>query len=289
MKLSYLNDFGTLKALAVTAVLGWLPANAHAITIEPGYDLFETVGTAFVDLSDQGFGIVALEGNNSLLDSDEFDLGTTDTIIRRNSGLELQSGESGFTDIEVIALSLQSQDTLNIGGIDARLFLTIDRTEELFGVDLFEDLIQPDLLPPSLGRMRITEDNNGGTFDSCFGDNSCDDESLRVPDGGVYANVILADVSNPNANPFDNILASFVSPVTTLQGVDTCWTGSRPANSANTPPFTAGGFYVCEGEIHHQDGPHPVRVAQTPIPAGLWLFLPAIAAMIRLRKKGKIV
>ena len=162
-----------LASMLVAAVVTLGPGAASSTPIDPGFDLFSTVGPTFVDLGGT-IGIVGLEGV-------PIGPGTTDTIVERKEGLA--SGTSGTIDIELVALSLRSVAPVNIGGT-------------LFDLDVISGSLlgEPD---NPLGNMTITHnDPNGGTFVAVL---------------PVDAKLTFTDVGNPlntNVQFFNDIFNS---------------------------------------------------------------------------------
>ena len=112
----------------IWAMAGVTPAQAQ-MTIQAGSDLWSTPGGgqtshSFADNpipadffgpgSDPFSGTVVLEGlpindNPGLAPIDGFDLGMTDTIVQRLDDMSLQqTGDTATTQIQIVALSLQS-------------------------------------------------------------------------------------------------------------------------------------------------------------------------------------
>ncbi len=127
------------------------PMPALALTIDPGFDLFQTNSPgSFVDLSDFIAGIpdpltVPLQGVPA-----GPNLGNTDTIVRRLSGIDpFPNGSEATIDIELVALQLVSISPVNIGGN----WYDVGITDGVF-TELFR------------GQMTIFRDSDdGGRFD----------------------------------------------------------------------------------------------------------------------------
>ncbi len=151
MKHIHAHYFMPMALALLMALVLSAPGRVLASEISPGFDLFTTPdGTAFIDLSGAGLGIVDLVGNPI-----PGEPGGADTIVERLTGLP--DGATGTIDIELVALSLVSMApvVINFGG-GARFF------------DIFLTLNDAQ---PSLGEMTIlTHDDaaGGGTFVSFF-------------------------------------------------------------------------------------------------------------------------
>lgn len=224
-------------ALLLAVAFGFTqPAQASPITA--GFDFF-TSNDAFgnslgasVDLGAFGLGIVPLQGIP--LPPLPFPFPPipfpVDTIVERKLGVVLPpGGEPEVIDIEIVALSLKSIDPIDLTplggpftGLDADLWTIIDKD------DLFPSLPQPDILPPSIGKMRIGhEDPNGGLFDSIFGapgdlNVPLDLLDLLIPGGGIIADAIFTTVGGDPANPAD-VLFSTLAPRLTIWSQASTW------------------------------------------------------------------
>ena len=140
------------------AITFGFPSTASASPIAPGFDLF---------ISNDQFG-------NSLgaaVDLSSFWLGI-DTIVERKRGIDRFDTSDGLrtVDIELVALHLVSIDPIDLApasmpGVFADLHTTINKG------GIARGLPQPDVFPPSIGRMELRhEDSSGGTFNSAFAD-----------------------------------------------------------------------------------------------------------------------
>jgi hypothetical protein len=213
---------------------------AHALTILPGHDLFETPEgpDTYMDFStvpipadffgpgsDPFTGTVVLKGKPLNTTPDSI-LGPTDTIVKRTSQAELPTcGSTTTVDIEIVALSLTSASPITVtynGG----------QNPELWDVDvcLSSDTAQ------SPGSMTINHDcPEGGTFSA----------TLPVLPKFTYTHltdVRVLDFGNEGYPPI---------PLSTTDGH---WTHSDPGFGIITSP---GGLTV----DHDCDGNPNVTVA----------------------------
>ena len=140
-----------ILAAAALVIAGSFSAGAAPIPVGPGFDLFATASSpaSFVDLtlfSGGLVGVVPLTGN-------PFGPGDTDTIVERLTGTltTFDVGDVETVDIELVALSLQSVDPVDIGGT-------------LFDMDVISGALLGEPANP-LGTMTISHEHpNGGTF-----------------------------------------------------------------------------------------------------------------------------
>jgi hypothetical protein len=145
------------RLLAATLLLSAmvLPGAVQALAIGPGDDWFSTPDdSVFLDLdfTQFGAGIVNVGFKGNPLDPGT--MGSTDTIVRRHTGLG--DGDTGRIDIELVALSLVSVAPVEIPnpGGPSSFF------------DVFIDL---DTDQSSTGHIDIIQHGpNGGLFDSFF-------------------------------------------------------------------------------------------------------------------------
>jgi hypothetical protein len=268
------------KRLLISFLICWwasLPLPSLATTIEVGFDIFRTPGDGgtFVDLSDLGGpSEVILEGAPELLTPSpsgmkSFPAGT-DTIVKRQQALELNQGEEGTTNIELVALSLKSVESLDISflGFPTGTLADVYMTVNALG---FANLPQPDSLTPSVGTMTIKHENAlGGTFTSNLGVNA--DMILVIPGG------------NPN-NPSD-IIANMPAPVVSLDGKGE-W-GTQPVGFDKFK--TKDGAYV---DLSVVGGPEKVELEGAPellqpVPQGLGFSIADKTDTIVMRKQDVI-
>lgn len=247
------SKFGlTPMALAIIG-LGCTTVS-YASPILPGFDLFQTLPGAEVDL---GCTVVPLKGNPALLASEN--IGPTDTIVERLQGIDPFDVPNGVgtIDIELVALSLKSRNSfdgtcLGLPGL-VDLYVTVN-------TDLGErpDLLVPDApLPPSIGTMTIHHENaDAATIQGRF-------SSVLE----VFADLIFVWPGGDVSNLADWII-SMPAPDAPLRLPSTgIWTHTKPLYDHHNVQYPAGDFYipptidpVCEGEscIKHT-GPHPVE------------------------------
>jgi len=247
---------GVLVALASTNA-------AHAqVTVETGWDLFETVQpTTFAGVPWEGVPLGPLDFGGTI---GVQDTGATDTIVERLNPASVPSAPPPDTaapiDIELVALQLVSVDPINLGaGLDFH-FITLDT------------------ILPSTGQMTITfDDPNGGTFDSFLNV----DFDVRI--GALNGPIIFSDVLQLSANnvpwtrfhPDDAILLDGVNHLldgTTMQG--DFWPVG-PAGLGGGP----GGSFT---ELHPSGANHSVK-STTPEPASLALL--ALGGLVLRRRR----
>jgi hypothetical protein len=216
-----------LSALLITATVAVAPAPADEIDI--GLDLYATVAVpgavpTYVDLSilfGPLFGRVELQGVPFARD---LGFGNTDTIIFRQAGIErFPVGGEGEVPIELIALNLRSVRPIEVGGIRADLWVTLD-TYGLF----------PDRLPqersefPSVGLMTVRhEQETGGSYSpTLFA--SPHFTLTRVGGSPVEPNDVLFSAEIPYG---------YIDPLR----AERCQWSHRPA--PGYPDLFSGGFY----------------------------------------------
>ena len=138
-------------AMASSGVLFLNSAGAQQV-IDPGFDLFATAPSppnplSFVEIDPgQGPIVIPLEGN-------PFGPGDTDTIVERRNGTVLPNdGDSGFIEIEMIALSLRSIEPVDVSG-------------SLFDVEIISGSLMGE--PANqIGQMQVTRTSpQGGIID----------------------------------------------------------------------------------------------------------------------------
>ena len=144
-----------------------VPTAAQADPIGPGFDLFTTLPGTTVDPAPLGVGVVSLEGV-------PIGPGNTDTIVERLSGIgPFNVGDVSVIDIELVALSLQSVDPVDIGG------------------NLFDLAVTG--LPSPIGQMTVHHTvADGGFFDALL---------------PVEALLTFTEVGNP-LNSFDQVFST---------------------------------------------------------------------------------
>jgi len=228
----------SLFALLLTLTVGAIPARADAIG--PGFDLFATTSGTTVCLT--GIGCIQMVGKP---------IGpfNTDTIVQRMSGISpFNVGDTGTIPIELVALSLQSVQPVQMGS-------------NFFNVTV---TLTPNTV--SSGQMTVNHNGaNGGTFDSFF---------------DVFFDITLTDIQNPQ-----NTQTQSISDRITGSGT---WSHTPPPNYPFDPRFPSGGFYpgaLSEGGTNFSLV-HNVTPAQTPEPGTLTLFGAGLAGVaMRLRRK----
>ena len=223
-----------------------------------------------------GLGIIDLKGNPFGDDLPGIP-STTDTIVRRLDDIDPfgPPGGTGTIDIELVALSLNKIDPIDLSGIGlpglfGDLYITINKD------NLSQILTQPGDLPDSPGKMLVNhEDSNGGTFDVAFADLSDagvvppEFQSLLTPGGGVTALATLTLLGGDPANPLDVLFAG-PAPRLTLWSTGT-W---------EHDPFSD--FFITSIE-HHCPFPECHPTAYVPSPGGVAVL--GLGGLMVLRRR----
>lgn len=117
---SVFGVFG-LSALATLGVV----ESAEAAGVRLGSDYFQTTDGTFFDfggtigkINFEGNPLGTFQGNN---------VGLADTIVERKNNVALNVGDSGMTNIEVVALSLKSVNSVSVNSVVYDIF--VDLTE----------------------------------------------------------------------------------------------------------------------------------------------------------------
>jgi hypothetical protein len=243
-------------AFAVAALIALASvSSAQANSIDPGFDLFRTdPGTTFVDLTpvpSLGLGIIPLEGV-------PFGPGNTDTIIERLTGPGPTGvGDTHTIDIEIVALSLQSVDPVDIGGSLFDLHVSLGPTQTTGQMQIFH------IVP------------NGGEFQAVL---------------PVSAIITLIQINNPIFQilvPFNDVFDSQGVWSHTAPPLD-AHNSSWPANGfyPGIDPTTLEETLSIEFSPLAQHGVFPAMV---PLPASAWLgltlFVPLAVGRLVRRKR----
>lgn len=190
--------------VATIALMTWgLCGPAQASSVLAGSDYLHTVPGTFFDFG-PGIGPVAFEGKT-------VGPGNTDTIVQRKEDANLPAvGSSDTIDIEIVELSLQSVNPVDVGG------------------NFFDVFVHLDAGNPSVGEMTITHDfaDNGtpapeGTFDSYLDIFFIADFSPVGP-GAPFAISAAVDLGGP----------------LTLQSTGTSWSHEPPPSAILVPGLT---------------------------------------------------
>jgi hypothetical protein len=234
--------------LGAIAFLG-VTMPAQAVGVRLGSDYFVThPGTAFDLDGPGGMDPVDFQGN-PLGTFQGNDVGDADTIVERKNDVPLNFGGSGTTDIEVVALSLKSVNSVN--GFDIFVNLTPGRQ--------------------SLGTMTINHGNSDsdptGTFSSNFTVNFT--TSFQPVGGG-----------NPISCPLTS--CDFSTELTgsgdwshEFQGgtrVEDPPATNQAANVHTNPQADFGDFFVVGTVRHNAEGAAKHIVAPEPVPEPLTIL-----------------
>ncbi len=218
-------------SLLAGMMVGRVPA-VSALPIGPGFDAFNTPPGGGMLPAGPSTPAVILRGRPF----DPANLGNTDTLIQRTTGLA--GGATGMIDIEMVALSLESINPVDLGGGSFfDVFVTLD----------------PSIL--SLGTLTVMSHNDGtggGTFDSVLNVNV---EAIFTPvGGGASFSEFFSDWLTSTGSTWSH------APPTGYP-VDGTVFDLPPSGIPTT--FMAGGFYP--GTLIHT-GPHPNTVPASPVP-----------------------
>jgi hypothetical protein len=251
-RLSYVCVTG----IALLSLLTFLGGAALAISIAPGYDLFETPpGTSSVDLTSFGIGVVPLQGYRppvSALFAPPYNdpaVNDTDTIVRRLAGIN-PLPPSGNIPIELVALSLQSVAPVNVGG-------------NFYDLKVLGGSLLTPSDPSPLGNMTVNETlANGGTFTSVL---------------PVHATLTFTQVGNPSntfSQPFSDVFSS--------NGV---WSHTPREDDVHFAPFqAAGGFY---GGVDPVTGQKVLTTEQSQLAAHGVLPAQLASDVVRVVRNGQ--
>jgi hypothetical protein len=189
--------------------------------------------------------------------------GNTDTVVEI-LGPPVPPGGTGTIDVEMVALSLQSVDPIDIGGT------------------LFDVEIQLSSTMPSFG-----------TFD-IVGHNDVFSDIKVVSSFDVFFDISATEVGNPTNVIFAPGVQDTLTGFSELPWIGFIENASHiPSPLYPTPPgWPSGGFYwnnfsgfpdfnVLNGAILDL----AITPAIVPIPAALWLFVPAMAGLILMRRR----
>jgi hypothetical protein len=210
------------QALFVAVML--FACSLAATAQSAGYDLLQTGSGASIDLSSMGLGQVPLQGVPI-----QSSTGSTDTIMHRTQ--DVPAG-GGTVPVELYALSMKSQNSVNFQGSQADVYVTVNNSG---GTISSSTLPQPDSLSPSTGTVTVRSD---GTFDSSI---------------TINAQIIFTTAGGNPANSSDVLGHQAAAPIT-LTSTNSSWTASAPAGYPSSSTYPSGGFYP--RPVHQ--GPHPV-------------------------------
>jgi len=185
------------------------------------YDLFQTGGGAYVDLSGMGYGQVSLTG----VPIPNSGLGNTDTIMARTA-------VTGGYNTTLYALNMESTSPVTYNGQSADIYITVNNSGTYFSQS---QIPQPDGLTASTGTITLT---GGNTFSS---------------NATIYADVVFVKHGTSPSNSA-NILGSKADSGISLTSSNSTYSSTAPPGYPSNPNFPAGGFYP---KPNHT-GPHPV-------------------------------
>jgi hypothetical protein len=250
-----------LTAVALSVVGLGCPVVSSASAILPGFDIFETLPGAYVDLECEDTSIlqVPLEGNPVLLASEG--IGPTDTIVERLQGIDPFEAPlgTGVVNIELVALSLKSTVSFNAGCLSGVSDPTMVDLYVTVNTDLVErpDLPVPDApLPASTGTMTIHHINPDGTLL----------QGTFISTLNVFADLIFV-VPGGDVNNLSDVLFSVPELAPLVLNSTGQWTHTAWDPDHHNAQYPAGDFYIppgegpggaCEGPCIEHTGPHPV-------------------------------
>jgi hypothetical protein len=223
-------------------------ANTQTFKIPAGFDLLETPsnGKTFIDFSSKGGPKVQLVGNPDPLDSISDKLKRVDTIVKRKNEISLVSGGKGVVEIELVALSLKSTSSFDIGflvgaknsGVKADLYVTVNTLE------------LPDLPPKltktsSTGKMVICNQNattltSENVNPALLGLNTKGEIDKLGEGGGTLINTISHNYDNNIGKGQFASSTSFISPAFLNSSVE----------FKNVSPPCQGGTFESELKVY---------------------------------------
>lgn len=240
-KSAVLTSLGAAVMLLVTS--SFVRAQTRFF-VDPGYDLFQTMGagTSFNGIGFQGVPLKTFNfGNGSQ------GVGLTDTIIQRTQQAAAPGGGTGGTDLMVKALQLRSQNKVQLGNQLTYLFATLNTSDPA----------------KNQGHMTINFNGNGtgGTFSSFF------DVFFDLRAGGVHGKIVDDLIEPGHTGPFDiNLSTSTVNNWgrTPPPGAEVI-TG---VNSILNKTDTTHDFWVMGTLQHDASGAAHHLVTTAPVPEG---------------------
>lgn len=99
----------------------------------------------------------------------------------------------------------------------------------------------------------------------------------------IIANVIFTSVGGNPTNPIDILHMTTDTIDLTSKG---SWTHTEPEKDPHTNQVFAGGFYI--GDDLEHTGPHPPVIANTPVPAAVWLFFSGFIGLIGFNRRKRL-
>ncbi|MBP0021179.1 MAG: hypothetical protein J7647_26955 [Cyanobacteria bacterium SBLK] len=259
-----------VAVVAGFACIGFVTPTEAAI-IRAGSDYVRTpAGGSTFNFEWPDETIVPVDFEGLAIDPDNLDL--TDTVIERKDTLDLDIGETGTTNIEIVALSLQSVAPVTIpdmmGNFD--VFVTLDPTLA------------------SVGTMDITRDSDeGGTWSSSFTLNfkAFFRQGTNVIDAGPISPKTFSTSGNqwthqkPSQTTVVDLDDSWNFDVGNIWGFDpgdefdvSRSAGAQTANChvSGSAICDPGDFFLDGLSLHDAgDGTHTVSPFTTPEPTGI--------------------
>jgi len=197
------------------------------LALGQGYDQLNTGAGTSDDLSSMGLGIVNFQGVPLSSNGNNYDTGTADTIVWRESPIP-PSG--GTINIQIVALYLVNTGTVTCTnpacspGQQVTVYATINATNGIIPTTVLP-VPDSEFISPSTGTMTVN--TNNFTFNT--NSTALQADIIVVPEG---APVTAAPIFHAPMSP-DHISAT-----------GSVWTPTPPPGYPESPFFPSGGFYV---------------------------------------------